>query len=181
MPIYTLADLRAQSNQKYKSLSDEEFLRKYSEVKNLPFDEVADYFGVTPRGTLSQIGTGLVKGADVGLREMAGKALQWGAEKLAPGMEDISAAATAGLPERRAPMQQPGEFQAGVVSMGKGLETSAAEREKAYLPPDLRRKNWLQQGMIEGSESIAPSVATLGAAMVNPAIGAGLALSLIHI
>ena len=178
MAIYTIADLRAAVPARMKSLSDEELISDYSKRLDEPYEVTAQALGVKPRGTLSQIGTSLVKGVDVGLRGMVGKAMEYGAGKLAPGMEEISAAATSGLPERRAPMQQPGEFQAGLEETGRGLQQRALEREKTYLPADFRKKNWLQQGMIEGAESIPSTAATLGAALINPVAGAGLAYGL---
>lgn len=181
MPIYTLQELRARSGKQYSDLSDEEFVRKYSEFSGVPFDDLANQFGMRPRSTLSQIGTQLKKGVEVGIPETVGKTLQ------RRGDIEREGEFRAAREETRSMLPQPpgrtfaeidAAEQENLRRQGQALRYGARERAQQYLPPDLRDKNWLQEGLIGIAENIPPSLVIGGLSAVNPRLGVGAAYEL---
>jgi hypothetical protein len=77
MPIYSLTDLRQQAPSQFRDLSDEDLVREYSRSIQRPYEEVASYLGVKPRGTLAEMGRQMVGSAVVDIPRMVGKSMQY--------------------------------------------------------------------------------------------------------
>lgn len=92
MSAYTLGQLRAAAPADFRELDDEDLVREYARVKQIPFEQAADYYGVKPRGTLGEMGRQAAGGAMVDLPRMVGQGLK--ATGIAPeyGQEMVEAA-----------------------------------------------------------------------------------------
>jgi hypothetical protein len=133
MPIYSLTDLRQQAPSQFRDLSDEDLVREYSRSIQRPYEEVASYLGVKPRGTLAEMGRQAVAGAIVDLPRMVGQSLQY--TGLAPeyGREMAQAAEARGR-EYEPDMRGRGLVgQAGVLG-ARALAPVGATLPLAFVP-----------------------------------------------
>ena len=84
MAAYTLSQLRNQAPAEFQELDDEDLVREYARIKQIPFEQAADYYGVKARGTLGEMGRQAAGGAMVDLPRMVGQGLK--ATGIAPGL-----------------------------------------------------------------------------------------------
>jgi hypothetical protein len=76
MAAYTLSQLRDQAPAEFQGLDDEDLVREYARIKQIPFEQAADYYGVKARGTLGEMGRQAAGGAMVDLPRMVGQGLK---------------------------------------------------------------------------------------------------------
>jgi hypothetical protein len=131
--IYTIGQLRQSAPQELQSLSDEDLVRDYSTRTNKSFEQVADYLGVKPRGTVSEMGRQLVGGAVVDLPKMVGQGLQYTGMAPQYGAEMQQAA------EARAPAYEPDMRGRGLIGQAgvygaRGIAPMAAVAPLAFIP-----------------------------------------------
>jgi hypothetical protein len=144
MSAYTINQLRANAPAEFKNLDDEDLVREYARVKQIPFEQAADYYGVKPRGTLGEMGRQAAGGAMVDLPRMVGQGLK--ATGLAPeyGQELVQAA------EERAYRYDPDQrAERGLV----GQALTLGSRALAPMAPSLGAM------FLPGGQVIAPTVA----------------------
>ena len=144
MPAFTVDELRNNVPESMRGLDDEDLLREYSRIKRVPFEDVANYYGMKPRGTLGEMGRQLAGGAVVDLPRMVGQGLK--ATGLAPEygqelVEDAAAREHYYVPDQRA--------DRGLV--GQALTLGA--RGLAPMAPALAA------GLLPGGQVLAPAVA----------------------
>lgn len=143
MPIYNIQQLRDSAPAEFRDLPPEDLVRQYSQASGVPFQQAADYFGVAPRGTFSEVGRQLLGGAAVDLPKMIGQGLQYTGVAPEYGREMVQAA------EARAPQYAPD-------LRGRGLVGEAAvlgARAVAPMAPAIGAS------FLPGGQWIAPTVA----------------------
>lgn len=175
MPIYTLQELRARSGKQYKDLSDEEFVRKYSEYRGVPYEELADQFGIKPRGFVSEMGRQIAGGVMVEVPKMVGRAGQfisrempWLGEAVeigAKGQAATSPARIAAQDEADLRNEEILRDTGALGGLGRTTYEAGVANEQAYMP-DMRNRGLVQQSLLMGARALAPVAATLPAAVV---------------
>lgn len=143
MAIYNLGDLRAAVPEDMRNLSDDELVRDYSTRIGRSFEDTANYLGMQPRGTTSEVIRQIGAGAVVDLPKMVGQGLQYTGIAPEYGQEMVQAA------EARAPGWEPDMRGRGLV--GKALIYGG--RGLAPMAPALAA------GFVPGGQWIAPAVA----------------------
>ena len=133
MPIYTLQQLRASAPQEFRSLSDDDLVREYSQNTGMPFEQAASFFGVKPSGTLAEMGRQAVGGAVVDVPKMVGQGLQYTGIAPEYGKELAQSA------EERAYRYEPdvrgrGLMGQALVYGARGLAPVAATAPLAFIP-----------------------------------------------
>lgn len=136
MAVYSIDDIRQQMPERFRDLGETELLREYSRNVGLPFEEVADYFGVKPRGTLAEAGRQFVGGLTAGVPRMAGMAAQ--------------------------AFSEPGR---SLYELGAQARAFGEERGLRY-EPDLRGRGLLGEAVVKGARGIGEAAPALGAAMI---------------
>jgi hypothetical protein len=133
VPIYTIDQLRSTAPKEFRDLSDEDLVRQYSQYTGTPFEQAADFYGVKPRGTLSEMGRQAVGGAVVDLPKMVGQGLQY--TGIAPQYgKEMAQAAEARAPQYAPDMRGRGLLgQAGVLG-ARGLAPVMATAPLAFIP-----------------------------------------------
>lgn len=133
MPIYTIDQLRSTAPKEFRDLSDEDLVQQYSQYTGTPFEQAADFYGVKPRGTFSEMGRQAVGGAVVDLPKMVGQGLQY--TGIAPQYgKEMAQAAEARAPQYAPDMRGRGLLgQAGVLG-ARGLAPVLATAPLALIP-----------------------------------------------
>jgi len=169
MAIYSLADLRNSAPQELRDLPDDELVREYSKRKKVPFNDVADYLDLKPKGFLSEMGRQLAGGLAVDVPKMVGQGQQFFARELPRLTEAFEIGAQAQA------MAAPGSYDPrGELSLkpsGAVAETGRrlVEESTALAPkfePDMRGRGLTQQTFLSGARAVAPVAATIPAAVV---------------
>jgi len=119
VPIYNLQQLRDSAPPEFRDLSSEDLVREYSRSTGMPVNQALDFFGVAPRGTLSEMGRQLVGGAVVDLPKMVGQGLEYTGIAPEYGREMAQAA------EARAPAYEPDMRGRGLVGQAGVLGSRA--------------------------------------------------------
>ena len=144
MSAYTINQLRANAPAEFRNLDDEDLVREYARVKQIPFEQAADYYGVKPRGTLGEIGRQMAGGAVVDLPRMVGQSLK--ATGLAP---EFGEELVQGAEERAYRFDPDQRAERGLV--GQALTLGA--RGLAPMAPALAA------AFVPGGQVVAPTVA----------------------
>jgi hypothetical protein len=136
MAVYTLDQLRKTAPEDVQSLSDEDLLRDYSRHIGLPYERVADYFGVKPSGTLAEAGRQFVGGLVAGVPRMAGMAAQ--------------------------AFSEPGRplYELGTQTREFG------ERQGLRYEPDLRGRGLLGEAVVKGARGLGEAAPVIGSAFI---------------
>jgi len=136
MAVYTLDQLRKTAPEDVQSLSDEDLLRDYSRHIGLPYERVADYFGVKPSGTLARAGRQFVGGLVAGVPRMAGMAAQ--------------------------AFSEPGRplYELGTQTREFG------ERQGLRYEPDLRGLGLLGEAVVKGARGLGEAAPVIGSAFI---------------
>lgn len=170
MAIYSLADLRNSAPQELRDLPDDELVREYSRRKKVPFNDVADYLDLKPKGFLPEMGRQLVGGLAVDVPKMIGQGQQFLSRELSGLTEAFEIGAQGQA------MAAPGNFntprgELALKPSGAVAETGRrlVEESTALAPkfePDMRGRGLTQQTFLSGARAVAPVAATIPAAVV---------------
>jgi hypothetical protein len=144
MVAYTLSQLRQTSPPEFQDLDDEDLVREYARINNVPFEQAADYYGVKPRGLLGEMGRQAAGGAMVDLPRMVGQGLR--ATGIAP---ELGEGLVRGAEERAYQYEADPRAERGLV--GQALTLGA--RGLAPMVPALGA------AFVPGGQVIAPTVA----------------------
>lgn len=135
MAIYSIEQIRQQLPE-FKDADETTLLQQYSRAVGMPFEEVADYFGVKPRGVGAEMGRQFVGGLVSGVPRMAGMAAQ--------------AVSEPGLPL----------YELGTQARQYG------ERQAPLYEPDLRGRGLVAEAAIKGARGVAEAAPVLGSALI---------------
>jgi hypothetical protein len=142
MPIYTIDDLRKTAPADLQELDDVDLVREYSRQTGKQFEQVADYLGVKPRGTLGEMGSQVV-GGYYDTKKMIGQGLEY--TGVAPEYGRELAQEAGAEAEKYAPdMRGRGLLGQALVYGARALPAMAPAIGAAFLP---------------GGQVIAPTVA----------------------
>ena len=142
MPIYTIDDLRKTAPADLQELDDVDLVREYSRKTGKQFEQVADYLGVKPRGTLGEMGSQVV-GGYYDTKKMIGQGLEY--TGVAPEYGRELAQEAGAEAEKYAPdMRGRGLLGQALVYGARALPAMAPAIGAAFLP---------------GGQVIAPTVA----------------------
>lgn len=150
MPIYNIQQLRDSAPAEFRDLPPEDLVRQYSQATGVPFQQAADYFGVAPRGTFSEVGRQLLGGAAVELPKMGGQLMKY--------------------------VSEPGQ---PLYETGQSLVQAAEARAPQYAP-DLRGRGLVGEAAVLGARAVAPMAPAIGASFlpggqwIAPTVAAGL-------
>ena len=150
MPIYNIQQLRDSAPAEFRDLPPEDLVRQYSQASGVPFQQAADYFGVAPRGTFSEVGRQLLGGAAVDLPKMGGQLMKY--------------------------VSEPGQ---PLYETGQSLVQAAEARAPQYAP-DLRGRGLVGEAAVLGARAVAPMAPAIGASFlpggqwIAPTVAAGL-------
>lgn len=169
MAIYSLADLRSSAPQELRELPDDELVREYSKRKKIPFEAVADYLDLKPRGFASEMGRQIVGGLRVEVPKMVGQMQQTFARELPDITEFLEAGAQAQAAAQPAAITAPTGLRptpsGAVAETGRRLREEAAKAEPSYVP-DMRGRGLAQETLLAGARAVGPVAATIPAAVV---------------
>ena len=142
MPIYTIDDLRKTAPAELQDLDDVDLVQEYSRQTGKQFEQVADYLGVKPRGTLGEMGSQVV-GGYYDTKKMIGQGLEY--TGVAPEYGRELAQEAGAEAEKYAPdMRGRGLLGQALVYGARALPAMAPAIGAAFLP---------------GGQVIAPTVA----------------------
>ena len=158
MAIYSLADLRSSAPQELRDLPDDELVREYSRRKKVPFEDVANYLDLKPKGFMSEMGRQLMGGLSVEVPKMIGQGQQFLAREMPFLTEAIEAGAQgqAGLTPRPS---------GAIAETGRRLRAEAEQAAPSY-EPDMRGRGLAAQTLLSGARAVGPIAATIPASMV---------------
>ena len=133
MSAYTIRQLRAAAPAEFRELDDADLVKEYARVKQIPFEQAADYYGVAPRGTASEVARQFGAGLAVDLPRMVGQGLKY------TGIAPETGEAMVQSADERAPGWQPDMRGRGIVGQalvagGRGLGPVAASVPLFFVP-----------------------------------------------
>lgn len=143
MSAYTIRQLRAAAPAEFRELDDDELVREYARVKQIPFEQAADYYKIKPSGTAAETVRQIGAGFAVDLPRMVGQGLKY--TGLAPELgQDLVTSA-----DERAYGWQPDLRGRGLV--GEALVTGG--RAIGPMAPAIAA------AFVPGGQVVAPTVA----------------------
>ena len=143
MSAYTIRQLRAAAPAEFRELDDDDLVREYARVKQIPFEQAADYYKIKPSGTAAETVRQIGAGFAVDLPRMVGQGLKY--TGLAPELgQDLVTSA-----DERAYGWQPDLRGRGLV--GEALITGG--RAIGPMAPAIAA------AFVPGGQVVAPTVA----------------------